>query len=221
MRSLFNKLPDFSELLHSKILLYILVFVSLFNIFTYVSTNDQTYAGFMILIGFLTSFFSKNMIVIMFTAIAVTNIIRFGMETSAQMREGFDMAGLDELTKHLTEKADTETTTTASSTSTGADTNEAEKQMAAAIDAKLEELIRSIDSSGMIDKLDKSSDAKQLKDARDKLELALKHIEQIANVQQRDKVKSLLAVQLKMVEYLAGISPLVGEFKLALSSIKK
>jgi len=87
MRSLFNKLPDFSELLHSKILLYILVFVSLVNIFTYVSTNDQTYAGFMILIGFLTSFFSKNMIVIMFTAIAVTNLIRFGMETSAQMRE--------------------------------------------------------------------------------------------------------------------------------------
>jgi hypothetical protein len=73
----------------------------------------------------------------------------------------------------------------------------------------------------MIDKLDKSSDAKQLKDARDKLELALKHIDQITNAQQRDKVKSLLAVQLKMVEYLAGISPLVGEFKLALSSIKK
>ena len=220
MRSLFNKLPDFSELLHSKILLYILVFVSLFNIFTYVSTNDQTYAGFMILIGFLTSFFSKNMIVIMFTAIAVTNIIRFGMETSAQMREGFDMAGLDELTKHLTEKADTEPTT-ATATSTGEDTNEAEKQMAAAIDAKLEELIRSIDSNGMIDKLDKSSDAKQLKGARDKLELALKHIDQITNTDQRDKVKSLLAVQLKMVEYLAGISPLVGEFKLALNSIKK
>jgi hypothetical protein len=219
MRSLFNKLPDFSELLHSKILLYILVFVSLVNIFTYVSTNDQTYAGFMILIGFLTSFFSKNMIVIMFTAIAVTNLIRFGMETSAQMREGFDMAGLDELTKHLTEKADTEPTT--SSTSTGEDSNEAEKQMTAAIDAKLDELIRSIDSNGMIDKLDKSSDAKQLKDARDKLELALKHIDQITNAQQRDKVKSLLAVQLKMVEYLAGISPLVGEFKLALSSIKK
>ena len=219
MRSLFNKLPDFSELLHSKILLYILVFVSLVNIFTYVSTNDQTYAGFMILIGFLTSFFSKNMIVIMFTAIAVTNLIRFGMETSAQMREGFDMAGLDELTKHLTEKADTEPTT--SSTSTGEDSNEAEKQMTAAIDAKLDELIRSIDSNGMIDKLDKSSDAKQLKDARDKLELALKHIDQITNTQQRDKVKSLLAVQLKMVEYLAGISPLVGEFKLALSSIKK
>jgi len=220
MRSLFNKLPDFSELLHSKILLYILVFVSLFNIFTYVSTNDQTYAGFMILIGFLTSFFSKNMIVIMFTAIATTNLIRFGMESSAQMREGFDMAGLDELTKHLTEKADTEPTNT-TATSTGEDTNEAETQMAAAIDAKLEELIRSIDSSGMIDKLDKSSDAKQLKGARDKLELALKHIDQITNVQQRDKVKSLLAVQLKMVEYLAGISPLVGEFKLALSSIKK
>ena len=220
MRSLLNKLPDFSELLHSKILLYILVFVSLFNIFTYVSTNDQTYAGFMILIGFLTSFFSKNMIVIMFTAIATTNLIRFGMESSAQMREGFDMAGLDELTKHLTEKADTEPTNT-TATSTGEDTNEAETQMAAAIDAKLEELIRSIDSSGMIDKLDKSSDAKQLKGARDKLELALKHIDQITNVQQRDKVKSLLAVQLKMVEYLAGISPLVGEFKLALSSIKK
>ena len=220
MRSLLNKLPDFSELLHSKILLYVLVFVSIVNIFTYVSTNNQTYAGFMILIGFLASFFSKNMIVIMFTAIAITNLIRFGMETSVQMREGFDMAGLDELTKHLTEKAD-DTAPTIGSTSTDEDSNEAEKQMTATIDAKLEELIRTIDSNGMIDKLDKSSDAKQLKDARDKLELALKHIDQITNEQQRDKVKSLLAVQLKMVEYLAGISPLVGEFKLALSSIKK
>jgi hypothetical protein len=220
MRSLLNKLPDFSELLHSKILLYVLVFVSIVNIFTYVSTNNQTYAGFMILIGFLASFFSKNMIVIMFTAIAITNLIRFGMETSVQMREGFDMAGLDELTKHLTEKAD-DTAPTIGSTSNDEDSNEAEKQMTATIDAKLEELIRTIDSNGMIDKLDKSSDAKQLKDARDKLELALKHIDQITNEQQRDKVKSLLAVQLKMVEYLAGISPLVGEFKLALSSIKK
>ena len=95
MKGWFNKLTNVSGLLESKTVLYFLVIISIINMVTYASTNEPTYAGYMLLIGFLTSFFSKNMIVIMFVAIAFTNIIRFGMISSTQYREGFDMEGIN------------------------------------------------------------------------------------------------------------------------------
>jgi predicted translin family RNA/ssDNA-binding protein len=90
-----------------------------------------------------------------------------------------------------------------------------------AIDSQLEELIQTIDSSGMMDQMDKALDQNMIQEAKNKLAEALSHIDKISNEEQREKVKSILDVQIKLVDYLAGISPLVGEFKLALNSIKK
>ena len=60
-----------------------------------------------------------------------------------------------------------------------------------------------------------------IQEAKNKLSEALTQVENISNEGQREKVKSILEVQVKLVDYLAGISPLVGEFKSALNSIKK
>jgi len=214
MKTWFNKLTDVSGLLQSKTVLYFLVIISIINMFTYVSTNEQTYAGYMLLIGFLTSFFSKNMIVILFIAIAFTNIIRFGMMSATQFREGFDIEGINKLTKHLTDSTESSDKSTNSA-------NDLQQKTTDAIDSQLEELIQSIDSSGMIDQMDKSLDENIIQDAKNKLNEALSHIEKITNEEQREKVKTILDVQIKFVDYLAGISPLVNEFKLALNAIKK
>ena len=92
-----------NNLLKSQFVLYLLVLLIVFNLYNYAMIGHEVYAVCLILIGFLTSFFSKNMIVILFTALAVTNIIRFGMEQFTM--EGFVSNGveLDELTNHLTE----------------------------------------------------------------------------------------------------------------------
>ena len=201
-----------SGLLESKAVLYFLVTISIVNMVTYAATNEPTYAGYMLLIGFLTSFFSKNMIVILFIAIAFTNIIRFGMMSASQYREGFDIEGINKLTKHLTDSSKSNPQDPA---------KELQQQSTDAIDSQLEELISQIESSGMMDQMDKALDHSVIQEAKTKLAEALTQVKNITNEEQREKVKSILDVQVKLVDYLAGISPLVGEFKSALNSIKK
>ena len=201
-----------SGLLESKAVLYFLVTISIVNMVTYAATNEPTYAGYMLLIGFLTSFFSKNMIVILFIAIAFTNIIRFGMMSASQSREGFDIEGIDKLTKHLTDSSKSNPKDPA---------KDLQQQSTDAIDSQLEELIGQIETSGMMDQMDKALDHNVIQEAKAKLTEALNQVANITNEEQREKVKSILDVQVKLVDYLAGISPLVGEFKSALNSIKK
>jgi len=216
-----NRLPNVSGLLHSKAVLYFLVTVSIINMITYVSTNQPTYAGFVLLIGFLTSFFSKNMIVIIFVAIAFTNIIRFGMESASQYREGFDTNNLAQLTELLSGASSSNKVTDASSIDESSSMEDAKAKAGGAIDSKLDELIQSLDSNGMMEQMDKSLDETQIQTAKDKLNEALIHMDKIPNEQQRTKITNLLNAQIKMLDYLSGISPLVGEFKSALNAIKK
>ena len=68
MNNWFNNNVNLSKILESKIVLYFLLFVVIINMYTYATEHDEVYAGLLILIGFLTSFFNKNMIVILFTA---------------------------------------------------------------------------------------------------------------------------------------------------------
>ena len=78
---------NYNNILYSRSVLYIFFFLSILNLY-YLLANGLT--GFIVLfflVGFLTSFFSKNMIVIMCVALAVTNIFRNG--TSMRSSEGF------------------------------------------------------------------------------------------------------------------------------------
>ena len=63
----FNKNLGLSKLLESKIVLYILVVIGIINIYTYAMEDEFVYAGIMLIVGFLSAFFNKNMIVIIFT----------------------------------------------------------------------------------------------------------------------------------------------------------
>ena len=75
------------HLLKSNTMLYVLLLIALTNMYSYVMTDSHIYVAFMLIIGFLTSFFSKNMIVILFLSVVVPNIIRYSSEY--QPREGF------------------------------------------------------------------------------------------------------------------------------------
>ena len=68
------------KVLESKVVLYVLFFIVLFNVYMYAMVDEPEYAAIMIIVGFLTSFFHKNMIIILFTSIAVTNLIRFARQ---------------------------------------------------------------------------------------------------------------------------------------------
>jgi len=65
-------------ILHNIYILYF-VFVIAFGDFLYLVYSGDFYsASIFVLVGFLTYFFSKNMIVILFIALAITNIIKCG-----------------------------------------------------------------------------------------------------------------------------------------------
>ncbi len=225
MGNWFNKTFDLSKILESKIVLYFLLFVVIINMYTYATEHDEVYAGLMILIGFLTSFFNKNMIIILFTAIAVTNLIRFGNKES---KEGFvDGVNLDMLTDHLTDPQ----TKMVDESEIEANIKDMEKiqndmkekhkdltdddlnKDPTKRDKKIDDMVKSVGSANIINALDKTTNTKNLEMSRDKLELALKYVDRIVNEKQQKDVKNLFDVQLKLVNQLLNMSPLINEFK--------
>ena len=173
------------------------------------------------------------MIVILFTAIAVTNIIRFG---NVQQKEGFaDGINLDILTDHLTDPG----TKTSDNNEIEANIKNMEKIQnemqeennnlkegdlntdPSKRDAKIDEMVKKVSSSNMINALDKSANIKNLELSRDKLKLALKYVDRIVNEKQQKEVKSLFDVQLKLVDQLLNMSPLINEFKDVLNTFDK
>jgi len=75
-----NKKLDFSDLLKSRIVLYFFVFLSIVNLYNLAINRNGLYAAIFILTSFLTTFFSKNMIVVLCVGLVVSNILRQGIE---------------------------------------------------------------------------------------------------------------------------------------------
>ena len=105
------KVSNKKNILHNKYILYFIFFIALGDLLILGYNNDYYSVAIFILIGFLTSFFSKNMIVIMIMAIAFTNIILiYGVDrriegmTSEETEEKTDYEKTDE------EKTDEEKT---------------------------------------------------------------------------------------------------------------
>jgi len=74
------------DLLTNKWVLYIMLILGVFDVFSFYQ-NGQTMSLYVFLfVGILTSFFCKNMIVIIVTAIAISHIFTYG----EQMSEGFE-----------------------------------------------------------------------------------------------------------------------------------
>ena len=92
------KLPNFGKLLKMKynfnpvlqnqLVLYLFLFMTLTQIVLFVSNNDTMGIILMCMVGFLTSFFSKNMIVILCVALTATNVLKRGMKQIGY--EGFE-----------------------------------------------------------------------------------------------------------------------------------
>ena len=82
-----DKIVGKEGLLHNRILLYSTLILSLLNLVFFIVDKDFTSITFFILIGFLTSFFSKNMMVVLLLSLILTNILKYG---STLNKEGID-----------------------------------------------------------------------------------------------------------------------------------
>ena len=99
-----NMIPSSSSvgMLNNKWILYAVLLISIVDLFNFFSMGDTTSIAIFIVVGFLTTYFSKNMLVVLVLAIAVTHIARYG----AASIEG--MASEAEGKEEEEEKEDTE-----------------------------------------------------------------------------------------------------------------
>ena len=82
LASLMKNAPNMSkkanELIHNRFILYFVFIIAVANLFHFVFSHDLMSVCVFIVAGLLTSFFSKNMVVIMVISIVVTHVVRFG-----------------------------------------------------------------------------------------------------------------------------------------------
>lgn len=91
------KTMDARQLLHSQYILYILSLISLAHVIYFASTKDANALFIFLIVGFLTSFFSKNMIVIMFNALLITHLLRCDIrKPNLEGAENMDETPVDE-----------------------------------------------------------------------------------------------------------------------------
>lgn len=69
-------------ILHNRFFLYFILFVSIFNLIGFTTNGNLLFPVIFILIGFMTSYFSKNMLVILMISLLITNIFNFGLSNT-------------------------------------------------------------------------------------------------------------------------------------------
>lgn len=94
IKKLLAKLP-IKSVLHNRVLLYVLCFIALNNIVMYANVKDFNSVITLLLVGILSSFFSKNMIVILTLAIGITYLLNYNntklfSEGAQNMKEGIE-----------------------------------------------------------------------------------------------------------------------------------
>lgn len=91
------KMPKMDQLLNDKNVLYIVFVVAILNLLGYLITNNLEAVVFFLIVGFLSTYFSKNMIIVLIIAIITTSIfattrtpkvIYTSKEGMGTMREG-------------------------------------------------------------------------------------------------------------------------------------
>lgn len=94
MANFFNRLTKFTynlnPLLHNRIILYLFATIALFELVYYLNIKDMYSFSSLILIGILTSFFIKNMTVILFVAIIFTHVLKYGPNSYSEGMDDMD-----------------------------------------------------------------------------------------------------------------------------------
>jgi len=94
IKKIFKMKYNLPPILQNRVVLYLLCFMSIINIMYFASVNDIQSVVIFALVGFLTTFFNKNMIVILVLALCVTHLLKYGA-SSSNMYEGLTNADED------------------------------------------------------------------------------------------------------------------------------
>ena len=98
---------NFSDLLKSKAVLYIVLFLAITNIVGYIYVEDFESVAFFVAVAYLSTYFSKNMIINLAVPILVTNMIfsRRGLHEGMENKEDSEKEGMKKAKKEGMKKA--------------------------------------------------------------------------------------------------------------------
>ena len=125
MVNIHMKLPKVVEtMLNDKNVLYIVAFLAIMTFFGYIILRDSYALLIFLSIGFISTYFSKNMTVVLLSTLLLTNFITVLSRNFIINKEGFDATA--------TATSATDTTTAATDTTTATSATDAKKPVAAA-----------------------------------------------------------------------------------------
>lgn len=193
------------RILKSKTILWILFVIALVNMYAYVASDNDLYIAFMFLIGFILTFFTKNMVVVLFWCIAIPNLIRFAFEWKSLVT-GMNNIRLQE---GLENKEEAEIQDQAESTEKKSN----EEDLIAQAEAEL----RGVDPDTEKKKAKLANSGKNLDKIQDKLQTIIKKakdgVENIDNRAKRDEMKNLIELEENIVDQLGIIGEMLKNSK--------
>jgi len=93
-----------NSILHNRVLLYAILILALLDLFYLANMKDFKSVIVFVLVGVLTAFFCKNMIVILFVAICITHILKY--PTSLEGAENMNEDEEDKKKEHMENEDD-------------------------------------------------------------------------------------------------------------------
>jgi len=95
-----------NSILHNRVLLYAILILALLDLFYLANSRDFTSVTIFILIALLTSFFCKNMIVILFVSICITHILKYPTSLEGAKNMNDEQRDEDEKKEHMENEDD-------------------------------------------------------------------------------------------------------------------
>jgi len=80
---------NLKSLLKDKNVLYVVFFLAVVNLFGYLMVGDTESVIFFLVVGFLATYFSKNMIVVLVASMLLTNLLLASKHVGKNVKEGF------------------------------------------------------------------------------------------------------------------------------------
>jgi hypothetical protein len=184
------------SILHNSILLYIILFISLAQLLYYVVEGRYFFIIVFIFIGYLTHFFSKNMMVIMCISIVFTYILSSSMDDIEEVHEPMTNSGVNNT---LNEKNTLDTTSNKDSTfSSTTITTEPNDNTNTISEEEIKEL------KGILEKMNVESTPTPTQS--ENIDVNSKSIEEI-NAQTRELIKT----QKQLLQNMNTLSPLLSQ----------
>ena len=196
---------DVKSLLKDKNVLYVVLFIAVTNVFGYLMMHNFDAVVFFLVVGFLTSYFSKNMIVVMLTAIISTNLL-IGTRGMGKTIEGMTDGDKDKDKKEdaakvgLKKFASIQTSDSKESNPPGGDKEAETMQPLRPASAALDEE----EGTGKKPKLDYAATLEAAYDNLDKM------LGSDALGRMSDDTQNLIAKQQKLMDNIKSIEPMMA-----------